>query len=168
MFVDTPTGELFIFNNEDDVKDFFIMLSLDPEDMESVGVTIHHTGSEEDDNFEYAFEEIENARIYPIFEENMFIPDDQKHSFTGKRIVYTRDILSLCPVMYSSFPLVAYVNIQKMWDRTGNTELFIFQISPITELLTVESVKTIVEKNKKCWDDNLAFRLECERRHDIG
>ena len=157
---DTPVGELFIFNNEDEVKLFWCKLGLEPELMEDLGVSVEH-------NDEEWFVDTGKVFIAPVFDPNQFMNyDEESYNTSEEEFLYKPEDLKLDEVIYRDYPLVAYVNIMEDYDRSGPSKVQIVVIKPLKELMTVQSAQDIENKYDKIWKKNREEALDWERKRD--
>ncbi len=159
MFSDRPDGNLFVFNDEEELKDFVILISPTIEQVYGMGLVVNEI--EVDGEEEYMVEDApDEAKIYPVFAPNPYFTIDEQNSRCGKnRILYSREGLSVNTDIIDEFPLVMYLNIQQTFDRTGDVEIFICDLKPLHKLQTVADIRGTIDTYKDVWDRNLEERM---------
>jgi hypothetical protein len=157
---DKPIGEMFLFNNEDEVKLFFCKLALDPETMEDLGVGIDH-------NDEEWFVDSGEVFVAPIFDTNPYMGySREKYAALDDEWHYKPTDFKLNPEIYRNYPIVAYLLIEDSFDRFGDVKNKIVNIQPLSEITTVGKALDTEKEYHEIWKKNLEDALEWEALRD--
>jgi len=160
VIYDTPEGELILFHNETQLKHFICNLGLAPEDLEDLGIHVEFDPVEE----EYICE-IEDVYVAPVFNPNPYMEMEEQHyAAINSQFTYKPEQLTLDEDIYTGdWPMVAYMCYSQGFSRLGDECIKIFNIQPLSKMMTVDQMIKIVSANHNQWKDNHERALEWEK-----
>jgi len=164
IFWGIPTGKMFLFNSEEEVRKFFSKTGMDEESMYTCGV-----GVKEDTSFNDEEENIygHHAVTLPTFHNNPYLAFvDQKAYISTTWNLYSQDSLELDTGVWSEYPCIMYLNVEEGFSKHTDTSVFICHIVPLSEMLTVSTLEKEEEEYKQVWLDNLQEKLDHEAARD--
>lgn len=178
---EVPTGQLMRFDSAEDLEYFIRRCNFTQEELLYCipGVTCEIDDPCEidldvnnDDDTAISMQKIENmpddweyskVNILPIFangqKEYLYMLTANAtygHKFNIKRIEIDTNVWR--------FPVIAYVNFDEIMFRTGDCNLSIFNIMPLNQIPTIESLKQKEQKFKDMWIKNLQNEIDIEQR----
>lgn len=171
IFWDKPAGELLLFNSEEDVLQFFCKLNLSPEELEEYGVIPKDGLWDEDGNWRGNSTEEDNwgdivqtRYTLPVFNKNIFFADSEESAYkaTLKNMLHKRH-LTLDKEIWKEFPCVAFIWLEDTYDRYGDVNIRLFEVQPLSEISTVESLIKHQERFQQVWIENHEKHCEWER-----
>lgn len=154
--IEPPQGEMILFNNQQEVKEFFSIMGMEPEELAELGVYVKETDEEDEDEREFICE-YERGFQYPVFDNNMYYdnPIDDRHAGSPQQFTYNPENITLDPRVYDrDYPMVAFVHIEDSFDRVGDVKYKVFQIEPLSLLWNMDRIKSMVRRNSEKWEYN--------------
>jgi hypothetical protein len=98
----------------------------------------------------------------------IFVNDDDyylEHMTANTRQQFTHIIKKIeVDTKIWQFPVVAYINFDDLSSRLGDFGIQIFNIMPLDQLLTVDSLKSKEQKFGDMWVNNLQNEIDLEQR----
>lgn len=158
---EAPEGEIVIFHSEEDVKNFFCKLDIDPNDMEELGIILPLENPLDIDS-DYMSEYDGRLSVLPVFDE------DCDNCYLTKRdgIVFDMNKVTVNSDIYRDFPCIAYVHLSSSFDRFGPVKIKVAHVVPISEAHTVESLyQKEIEKYAE-WNSKFEEYVKLEKARD--
>lgn len=154
-----PEGEMILFNNETELKEFFCNLVLDTEDYEEMGIILPVVDHDEDE-FDVMYDG--KVNVYPVFDKDV----DYQYGHVENDVVFDIDKVSVNKEIYYKFPCIVYINISKSFDRFGPVSVKIMNVTPLEDIATVNSIKEYQTSKQGEWESNYQEMLEFEKLRD--
>lgn len=182
-FWDKPLGHLYQFKNKDELCVFLnkTQIHADMEgfsnsDIYGISIRLIPDDPEQDPNDifcdgEYACEHIkpeDGERLYQMVyhDPNPYMEIEEQIAGTFKNhfgaFILKPEDLTLDERW--EFPCNVFIWLEQSWDRCGNTEIALFQVTPVGKELTVQQVQEFEDQHMQKQIDELNLRLEWEKQ----
>ena len=176
-----PTGRLFRFDSNDDLEYFIRQCNFSYDELMNCipGVTCEiddpceiNLDYNDDDGTVTASQQIEDIpedweckilNILPVFANDGDYQLEHMTANTKQQFTHIIKKIEIDPKVWQ-FPVVAYINFDDLSSCLGDFGIQIFNIMPLDQLLTVDSLKSKEQKFGDMWVDNLQNEIELEQR----
>ena len=147
--IDMPNQDVYLFNSEDEVLEFFSYLDFKEEDIGYLGIDEDSFYFTEDDEEIYKDVKLESHYLFDIHDSNVHSPFcESTYRIVKDFHKNNRKPLKLNKSVWSSFPCIAYMWFSSTSDRLSVNHFKICHVIPVQDINTVSKTLSVVEQYK--------------------